>query len=137
MTQAPTIQRMSQRLILALYANTEYELYLRDITQAYTQSTTLLNREIYIRAPQELGIDKDSVLKVIRPLYGIPEAGAHWFGTYHTHHLKNLSMTPSTYDPCLLYTDKNTPSFGVIGLQTDDSLILADKIFAEAENTQL
>ena len=99
LTQAPTIQRMSQRLILALCASTQHELYLRDITQAYTQSATLLNREIYVRAPQELGIEKNLVLKIIRPLYGIPEVGAHWFGTYHVHHTKNLLMTQSTYDP--------------------------------------
>ena len=45
LTQSPTIQRVSQRLILALTAMLKgngMDLYLRDITQAYTQSTTLL-----------------------------------------------------------------------------------------------
>lgn len=45
-TQSPTIQRMSQRLILALAAcMPQYDLYLRDISQAYVQSTTHLNRD--------------------------------------------------------------------------------------------
>lgn len=80
LTQAPTIQRMSQRLILALSAiNPQYGLYLRDISQAYVQSTTPLNRQFYIRPPAELGLPRDSILKVIKPLYGVPEAGAHWF----------------------------------------------------------
>ena len=43
-------------------------------------------------------------------------------------------MNQSTYDPCLLYT--NQP-FGVVGLQTDDTLFLADKGFAEQEQIQL
>jgi hypothetical protein len=44
-------------------------------------------------------------------------------------------MKESTYDSCLLYTNKN--SFGVVGLQTDDTLFLADKSFAEAEESEL
>lgn len=135
LTQSPTIQQMSQRLILALTANTSYDLYLRDISQAYVQSTTSLNRKFYVRPPRELGLQEDSILQIIKPLYGVPEAGAHWFNTYHTHHTKKLLMVPSTYDPCLLF--KNSDGFGVVGLQTDDTLILADEIFAAAEEKQL
>ena len=135
LTQSPTIQRASQRLILALAACTELDIYLRDISQAYVQSTTSLNREFYIRPPKELGLQEGSVLKVIKPLYGVPEAGAHWFNTYHNHHTKNLSMKISTYDPCLLYA--NDEGLGMVGLQTDDSLILADEAFAAEEEKQL
>ena len=137
LTQAPTLQRMSQQLILALAATyPEYDLYLRDISQAYVQSITSLNRQFYVRPPRELGLQSDSVLKVIKPLYGVPEAGAHSYSTYHTHHKEKLSMTESTYDPCLLYTKEST-GFGVVGMQIDDTLILADEIFATAEENQL
>ena len=138
LTQSPTIQRMSQRLILALSAiNPQLGLYLRDITQAYVQSSTSINREFYIRPPIEFGFQNGTVMKVIKPLYGIPEAGAHWFNTYHTHHINKLSMMESTYDSCLLYTDGNDKGFGVVGLQTDDTLILANDIFAAAEEKEL
>jgi len=110
-----------------------HKLYLRDISQAYVQSTTNLNREFYVRPPRELqdklGIGRDSVLKVLKPLYGVPEAGNHWFKTYHSHHVQQLHMDQSTYDPCLLQS--NEP-FGIVGLQTDDTLSLADETFAEA-----
>jgi hypothetical protein len=86
LTQSPTIQRMSQRLILALTATlmnsiSGTNLYLRDVTQAYVQSTTKLNREFYARPPHDLGIglDDKAVLRIMKPLYGIPEAGNHWF----------------------------------------------------------
>ena len=36
-----------------------------------------------------------------------------------------------------LYLRPITNGFGIIGLQTDDSLILADKIFAETEENRL
>lgn len=77
------------------------------------------------------------ILKIVKPLYGIPEAGTHWYGTYHGHHEKKLHMENSTYDPCLLITkDKNVP-FGVVGLQTDDTLILADSEFMKREGVEL
>ncbi len=41
-------------------------------------------------------------------------------------------MTESTYDPCLLYSTIHS-KFGVVGLQTDDTLILADDEFADQE----
>ena len=44
-------------------------------------------------------------------------------------------MTQSTYDPCLLHTSIN--GFGLVGLQTDDTLFLADPEFARNEETEL
>jgi len=45
-------------------------------------------------------------------------------------------MIQSTYDPCLIYRSK-TDHFGVVGLQTDDTLLLATAKFAEAEESNL
>ena len=144
LTQSPTIQRSSQRLILAmapaLFKNST-TLYLRDISQAYVQSTSLLNRDFYIKPPHEvnelLQLEKTSILKVIKPLYSIPEAGNHWFSTYQRHHINKLKMTESTYDPCLLYSNIDTDGFGLVGLQTDDTLFLTDQAFAIAEEREL
>jgi hypothetical protein len=151
LTQSPTIQRASQRLILSLAAVLpDTTLYLRDITQAYTQSKTQLNRNFFVRPPAELKLKDRSILRVVKPLYGVPEAGNHWFNTYHSHHITKLRMNQSTYDPCLLYTTGSTASkttssgdngedtgFGIIGIQTDDTLILADKTFATNEADEL
>jgi Reverse transcriptase (RNA-dependent DNA polymerase) len=137
LTQSPTIQRASQRLILAFAVILpDVKLYLRDITQAYTQSKTCLNRAFYIRPPIELQLEEGSILRVVKPLYGVPEAGNHWYNTYHTHHIDQLDMSQSTYDPCLLYT-RDTRGFGLVGLQTDDTIILADTTFAATEETKL
>ena len=76
-------------------------------------------------------------LKVVRPLYGIPEAGNHWFRTYHKHHVEKLNMETSTYDPCLLHCSNSEQGFGVIGMQTDDTLIVADNAFAAREEEEI
>lgn len=75
-------------------------------------------------------------MAAIKPLYGIAEAGAHWWATYFKHHCEQLHMTTSTYDPCLLMTIGNPGCFGV-GMQTDDTLGISDTAFAKQENDAL
>lgn len=121
LTQSPTIQRVSQRLILALTPSlsSTCQLYLRDISQAYVQSTTRLNRLIIAKPPKEiisLLPTDDMVMKIIKPLYGVPEIGTHWLRIYHKHHLEKLIMESPTYDPCLLITKPGTQSFGTVGM---------------------
>ncbi|KAI9044858.1 Ribonuclease H-like domain [Aspergillus affinis] len=81
-------------------------------------------------------------MKVIKPLYKIFEAENHWFRIYYSHYLEYLRMSQSTFDPCLLYTmdspnSRESTGFGIVGLQTDDTLILADATFAESEEIEL
>ncbi len=45
-------------------------------------------------------------------------------------------MVLSLYDLCLLITIKNK-AFGIVGMQTDDTLFLANKEFAELEDNKL
>ena len=53
-TQLPTIQQVSQRIILA---------------------------------------QNGSILRVIKPLCRVPEAGNHWFNTYYQHYIKELQIS--------------------------------------------
>jgi hypothetical protein len=73
---------MSQRLIMAITMPLiieGYVLKLRDITQAYPQSSSELKREIFAKLPKELRnvYPPDTIIQVIRPLYGIAESGVH------------------------------------------------------------
>lgn len=134
LTQAPTIMRSSQRVVLVFALALDLGIFLRDISQAYTQSTSVLNRRVFIRAPAEMNLSKEYVVEVLLPLYGIPEAGTHWFRTYHDHHTNQLGMTASTFDNCLLY---RTDGSALVGLQTDDSLIAAGPEFIALEESEL
>ena len=141
LTQSPTIQRASQRLMIALapaLIKMGLAMWLRDITQAYTQSGTSLQRLILSYLPKEIQhlYPKDTIMVVLKPLYGIAEAGTHWWATYFKHHQEQLSMTTSTFDPCLLITTTKEP-FGVVGMQTDDTLILGDDKFSALEEDEL
>ena len=73
---------------------------------------------------------------ILKPLYGVPEAETHWFSTYHRYHTEKLEMATSTYDPCLLITTTKD-AFGMVGMQTDDTLILASDEFSQKEDSEL
>ncbi|OWT43021.1 polyprotein [Pochonia chlamydosporia 170] len=140
LTQSPTIQRASQRLMIALAPSLFQRgiiLWIRDITQAYVQSQTPLQRTIIAKIPEQLRgrYPEGTIMVVVKPLYGIPEAGTHWWATYSTHHREKLKMATSTYDPCLLISECD--KFGIIGMQTDDTLGLSDKQFSNLEEEEL
>ena len=107
------------------------KLYLRNVTQAYVQSTLDLNQDFFICPLSELitmmEASPECILKVVKFLYSVPKAGNHWFAMYHNYHINTLAMSESTYDLYLLY---RCEPFGIIGLQTNNILMLANNTFA-------
>jgi hypothetical protein len=78
LTQSSIIQRMSQRIILALTACIfDCHLYLRNITQTYVQSKISLNRQFFIRSSLELDLSKNSILRIVKLLYDVSETETH------------------------------------------------------------
>lgn len=144
LTQSPTVQRMSHRLLMALAPSLMRDygmaLFLRDIHQAFTKSTTPLNREVYAWPPKDMKgtewFPEGYVMRLIRPLYGLAEAGAHWYVTYSTHMRVKLDLRQSTYDACLLIS-KDKAAKAVKVLQMDDTLFAGDKAFAAKEAAAL
>jgi len=141
-TRSPTVTRWAQRLLLLLAALfPELDVYLRDISQSYTQSTSALQRNVYLRPPADFGLIEGFVLRAALPLYGIPESGLHWFVTYHDHHVQQLQMVPSPADPCFLTraarSSNNTRELregpACVALQVDDTLGLGSADFLRVE----
>ncbi len=83
-------------------------------------SQTPLRRSVHLK-PSEMQFGKGKVLKVIRPLYGMPESLIHWFKAYSDYHRQKLGMTPSRVDRCLLYDVEGNSPTGIIGLQVGDT----------------
>lgn len=142
LTQSPTIQRASQRVITALAPSLlqiGMTVQLRDVTQAYVQSKTPLARTILAHLPKELApkYPPNTIVRLVKPLYGIAEAGVHWWTTYHKHHRTELEMTTSTYDPCLLISTTGENCFGIVGMQTDDTLIVGTEAFSTREEERI
>ena len=77
-----------------------------------------------------LGAKSNYIVKVIKLLYNVTEVGNHWFATYHMHHKEKLEMIKSTYNLYLLFRSK---PLRIVGMQTNDTLILADNNFASTK----
>lgn len=75
-------------------------------------------------------------MQAVMPLYGLAEAGVHWFATYQTHHLEKLGMSTSCFDPCVLLTKPDEP-FGFLALQTDDTLFVRTTKFVAREREEI
>ena len=70
------------------------------------------------------------ILKVVKPVYSVAEAGNHWFVTYHNNYINTFSITELTYDP---YLFSRCESFGMVDLQTDDTLMLTKNTLTAME----
>lgn len=85
-----------------------------------------------------MNLKEGKLLKVVKPLYGIPEPDLHWYLTYFEHHLAKLNMLRSRADPCLLYNHDGKQLNGrVVILQADDSLVVRRPQFTSNEERSL
>jgi hypothetical protein len=71
---------------------------------------------------------------VLKLLYRIPKAKTYWWTIYYKYYKEKLSITISIYNPCFLITTKE--AFSLIGMQTDNTLILVLKEFSVLEDNK-
>lgn len=142
LTLAPTVQIFSMRNLLCLCAmNKNLAFFTRGISQTYVQSETIVQRLIFVWTPTSMDLSPQTLLRVNRPIYGLPEAEVHWFQTYHDHHCAVLQLQLFIVGPCFLYTaqrflddiTKTATSRGFICLQTDDTANVGNSRFAQIE----
>lgn len=133
-TKAPTVQRFSKRTVISIITSLPYlRTNTHEITQEYIQSHTELERSVYIRAPSQHGLPPGYILKVVKPLYGIPESGLHWYLTYLTNHLETLKKESARADPCVFIKRDGDQLVGLILLQVDESLGFGREKFLNQE----
>lgn len=133
-TKAPTGQRSSQCILFRLAAYYKnMSLCKRDVSQFYVQSDIPLERPVDIEAPPEMNLGPDIFLRVVRPLYGIPESTLHWYLMYLDYHTHKLHMTRATTYPCIMISGNEDGLEGLIALQVDDTVTLVDGNFLQDE----
>lgn len=81
----------------------------------------------------EIGLPDLIVLQVIKPLYGIPESGLHWYLTYLEYHIDELKMVRTKADTFFLIKRNDEGIEGMVLLQVDDSLGVGTEGFLEKE----
>ena len=78
----------------------------------------------------------NTIIVVLKLLYGIPEAKTYWWAIYYKYYKEKLSIFISTYNPYFLITTKKEV-FSLIKMQTDNTLILILEEFSVLEDNKL
>ena len=74
-----------------------------------------------------------SLLKVIKPLYGMAESPGYWWSTMRNHHVDVLKMKQTILDPCLFYKVEGGTLTGVQGTLVDDTIGTGTECFSSLE----
>jgi Reverse transcriptase (RNA-dependent DNA polymerase) len=100
---SPVSKAESTRMILSLAEIFGFRISSSDVTQAYMQSTHNLTRDVFINPEGAIELPAIYVLKLLKPLYGLCDAGDHWSRTYHKHLMEDLNLKPTLNAPALFF----------------------------------
>ena len=89
-------------------------------------------REIYVKPTKEFRLSKDSLLKLLKPLYGLTDSGDYWHNTFTSHIRNDLSMVPTISDPALFFKRVGGKIMGMLGCYVDDTLSAGNQPFDES-----
>ena len=118
---SPIMRIASVRLILAIIANLNLELYQMDVKTAFLNGE--LDEEIYM--DQSIGFvtkgQEHKVCKLKRFIYGLKQSSRHWYLRFHRAILLN-GFTIIEEDHCV-YVKQSKGSFIILSLYVDDILL--------------
>ena len=133
---SPTARQHSTRIIVGLAAIFGFRLFSTDVTQAYLQSSTDLLRDVYMKPTKEFHLNENQILKLLKPLYGLPDSGDYWGKTFTTHLRDELGMELATGDGALFFKHLDDKLKGLCATYVDDTLQAGDRDFQKlTENT--
>jgi len=136
-----TLRQRSTRLLVSTSAVLQFRLFSHDINQAYLQSRDTLARTLYLDPRPEdrhlFDLTDDEVLLLVRPLYGVCDAGDYWLVTLQRHVRDDLLMTPLSSDPALYMRKGVNGLVDLMGTFVDDCLLGGTGEFQTATKTTL
>lgn len=136
-----TLRQRSTKIIVSTSAVRGFRVFSHDINQSYLQSKDKLSRPVYLSPREEdrtiLGVADDEVLRILKPLYGLCDAGDYWSATMTSHVEGDLSMSPLTGDPALYVKDGGGDVDGLLGSYVDDMLLGGNEEFQRLTETTL
>jgi hypothetical protein len=138
-TEAPTVKATSVMVIIAVAMMCDWQLFSRDVKQAFTQSgplqrtVTLRPHKYVMRLSGKCG---DWLLHLLIALYGLTEAPSYWWLWFAEYHMRDLGCQRTVLDPCVFYRPRThtvSGCSGCIGTLVDDTIGASDDKFLELE----
>lgn len=131
------LRQSSVRLLTALAAVLGFRVWSQDVTQAYLQSADKLMRDIYVKPAKEFRLSEGQLLKLLKPLYGLTDAGDYWDVTMTRHLKEDLEMTQACLDISLFFKRVQGKLTGLSGMYVDDGIHAGNaKFLEECDKTQ-
>lgn len=88
------------RVILSVSITLQIRIWSLVVTQAYLQRKQRMTRNVFSRPKREdgglFGMDAWELVNLVRPLYGMYDAGDHWRITVHERNINYLRMLPAS-----------------------------------------
>jgi hypothetical protein len=120
---APTPTAATIRILFALAAELDLQLYHIDFATAFINAT--VKEDIYLSLPPGFEVTnaagKDMVLKLKRSIYGLRQSSHNWNETLHKV-LIGYGMQRSKVDPCLYYKALANDDMIMLAVHVDDLL---------------
>ena len=117
----------STGIIVSVSAIKLFRLSSHDVRQSYLKSEGKLSRTVYLlpkRADLKyFGVRDEDILGLLKPIYGMADAGDYFGVTVDRHVKHNLGLVPLLGDPSL-YVKRNEEDLdGLLGMYVEDILL--------------
>jgi hypothetical protein len=133
-----TLQQTHARVLIALAAVLGFPVWTVDIQQAYLQSATPLLRDVYVKPdPQAIRLGNDELLRLLKPLYGLEDAGDYWAVTLSRFHTDHLGLQQTAGDFALFFRSIRGRLLGMSGSYVDDLIQSGTRAFREEMQREL
>lgn len=119
-TAAPTIKGISLRLLLAISTTEKLPLPAQAVMEVFLVSKTLLCRTIRMTSPAKVKLKNGTLLKVVKPVYAMPESPIHWYNTFTDYHWRTLGMNSTTLAHCLMFKMEKDSLEEIVSINVDD-----------------
>ncbi|KAL0336693.1 UNVERIFIED_CONTAM: Retrovirus-related Pol polyprotein from transposon TNT 1-94, partial [Sesamum radiatum] len=125
-TFSPVVRFASVRLILAIVAYLDMELFQMDVKTAFLNGE--LDEEIYMDKPegfQEMGL-KRMVCRLKCFIYGLKQSSRQWYYQFHRA-ITSIGFTMIEEDHCV-YVKRSVKNFLILSLYVDDILLAGNNM---------
>lgn len=121
-----TLGQRSAKVVVSASALCGVRLFAHEVNQSYLPSAENMSSDVCLQPRPEdkhfFGIQDAALLQLLRPLYGICDAGDYWAATITTHIRQDLGMEPAPGDPALVFKKGAAGIEGPLGIFVDDCL---------------
>jgi hypothetical protein len=118
-----TVKHSSIRMLMAVASIFGLDVWSSDVHQTYLQAATPLLRDLYVKPPQEsIHLRQNELLKLLKPLYGLSDAGDYWSQTLSSFLTQQLRLKQATGDFSLFFRHLGTRTAGLSASHVDDLL---------------